>query len=299
MIKFILQSNDYQGGSPGYGWLLSDIYIGYDKSKDHVPPILSIKSPQNGAELSSTIRIEANLTDNENNLDLSTLQLRIDGSTKSISNYTYNSETGLLTINLDTLSLTNGWHTLTILVKDKDGNQAEVSISVNVNNWLSIIGKVITWGISGIALLSITGYLVYKGVEHLIEVRKLHIADKTRGYRKKAKLKVKNGEDLEQLQSKYPLTLYCKYCDSWFYSDSKFDIICPLCGHDQIYAAYNCLNCGKWNLKDTPSQDYHCSRCEVQLYKQDKEKIQDLLIREKEKALIEFKKEKKEFSILD
>ncbi|TFF98455.1 MAG: hypothetical protein EU547_01510 [Promethearchaeota archaeon] len=299
MIKFTLQSNDYQGSSPGFGWLLSDIYIGYDKTKDHVPPVISIQTPQDGKELNSKINIKANLTDNNNSLDISTLQFRIDGSVRSLSNYNFNNNTGILSFNLDTMSLSNGWHTLTIVVQDKDGNEAEVSVSIKVNNLLITLGKAMIWAICGIAILSVNSFLIYKGFRYIMNERNLHIVDETHKYRKKGKLRIKNLEEVKEAQSKYPLTLYCKYCDTWFYSDSKFDIMCPLCGHDQVFVAYNCINCGKWNIRDTPGEDYHCSRCGVKLLKRSKDIIQDRLIKEKEKALIEYKKEKKEFSILD
>jgi len=299
MIKFTLKSNDYQGGNPGFGWLLSNIYIGYDRSKDHVPPIVSITSPNDGSELSSKVKFNVNITDNENDLDISTIQLKIDGNIRSISTYSYDNSTGALSFSLDTLPLSNGWHTLAILVRDKDGNQAEASISIRVNNLWSTIGKAFIWALCAIAILSVNGFIIYKGINYVMEQRKIHLTEKPRGYKGKGAVKIKNIKELESSQATKPLTLYCKYCDSWFYSDKDFDIICPLCGHDQIYAAYNCLNCGKWNIRDSPSQDYDCSRCGVRLFKQSKEKIQDILIRDKEKALLEFKKKKSEFSILD
>lgn len=299
MIKFTLQSNDYPGASAGFGWLLSDLYIGYNRAKDHVPPIISIQSPKEGTEINSKVKIQVNITDNNNSLDISTLHLRIDGTRREISNYNFNNNTGVLTFDLDTFSLSNGWHTLTIAVQDADGNEAEVSISIKVNNLLITVGKPIIWSIFAIAILSFIVYLVYKGIQLIIEKRKVHMAEETTPFKKKRTVRLKNLEEIKEAQSKNPLILYCKYCDSWFYSDTKFDIICPLCKHDQIHAAYNCLNCGKWNIKDTPGQNYQCSRCGVKLFKQEREKIQDILIREKEKALIEFKKERKEFSILD
>ena len=99
---------------------------------------------------------------------------------------------------------------------------------------------------------------------------------------------------------KRPLTLYCKSCRSWFLS-SKFDIICPVCEHDQIYATYICSNCGKIYFKDEPGENYYCKNktCEgVRLIRRKKEDIQELLAKEG-KILREFKSKKKKFSILD
>ena len=42
---------------------------------------------------------------------------------------------------------------------------------------------------------------------------------------------------------------------------SDFDIICPICSNDQIYAAYNCMNCGRWAFKDETKEDYYCLKC--------------------------------------
>ena len=101
-------------------------------------------------------------------------------------------------------------------------------------------------------------------------------------------------------EMKKPITLYCKYCRSWFTAE-KFDIICPKCEHDQIYAAYNCLNCGKWWWKDEPGENYYCKNkgCEgIRLIRRDKKEIQELLA-QKGKILRKFEGKKKKFSILN
>jgi DNA-directed RNA polymerase subunit RPC12/RpoP len=116
---------------------------------------------------------------------------------------------------------------------------------------------------------------------------------------KKKNVELKNAiKQLEKTQENKPLILHCKYCKSWYYSNKDFDIICPNCGRDQLYAAYNCINCEKWYFKDTPNEDYICNSCNVKLLKQDKEMLQDL-IHEKGKILREYKKKKEDFSILD
>jgi hypothetical protein len=96
-----------------------------------------------------------------------------------------------------------------------------------------------------------------------------------------------------------PLTLHCKYCRSWFESN-KFNYICPVCEHDQIYVAYNCMNCRKWYFKDEPSDDYYCKNknCQgVRLIKREKEEIKDIL-NQKGKLLRKYEFKNKGFSIL-
>ncbi|MFX1504376.1 MAG: hypothetical protein ACFFDH_25680, partial [Promethearchaeota archaeon] len=103
-----------------------------------------------------------------------------------------------------------------------------------------------------------------------------------------------------EVEESRPLILYCKFCRSWFES-MKFDIMCPNCEHDQIYAAYNCPNCGKWSWKDEPGENYYCKnkKCEgVRLIRREKEEIKELLANEG-KFLREFKSKKKKFSVLD
>ena len=112
---------------------------------------------------------------------------------------------------------------------------------------------------------------------------------------------IKQIELMEQEEElKRPLTLHCKSCRSWFISQ-KFGIMCPICEHDQIYAAYNCPNCGRWSWKDEPSENYYCKnkKCEgVRLIRKGKEEIQELLAKEG-KILRKFEQKKKKFSILD
>jgi len=85
---------------------------------------------------------------------------------------------------------------------------------------------------------------------------------------------VSQDEELER-----PLTLHCKNCKSWF-SSEEFDIICPICEHDQIYAAYICKNCNKYYFKEEPGENYYCKnkKCEgIRLIRREKADIQNLL----------------------
>ena len=96
----------------------------------------------------------------------------------------------------------------------------------------------------------------------------------------------------------YPLTLHCKYCGSWFES-KKYDYICPVCEHDTLYVAYNCLNCNKWYFKDKPGDNYYCKKCEgVKLIPRDKEEIKEILAK-KGYVLRKYEHKDKKFSILD
>ncbi|MCK4380106.1 MAG: hypothetical protein KAW51_03145, partial [Candidatus Lokiarchaeota archaeon] len=73
------------------------------------------------------------------------------------------------------------------------------------------------------------------------------------------------------------------------------------CEHDQIYAAYNCTNCGKFQFFDEPGENYYCKSksCEgVRLIRRETEDIQKILNKEG-KVLRKFKTKKKKFSILD
>jgi len=231
MIKFTLYSNDYAGGSPGYGWLVSDIYIGYNRNKDHT------------------------------SINISFL-------------YNY-----LLSIYEDAENITN-----------------------QIFNPL-----VVFYIFFGIATLIATTFIVYKSITYLIEIRNRTISKEKikeesilRPLITKKKSRDTNAviERLEKTQAEKPLILHCKYCKSWFYSDEKFDIICPNCKRDQVYAAYNCINCGKWYFKDRPGDDYYCEKCNIKLLKQDKEVMEDL-INKKGKILKKYAKKKDKFSILD
>ncbi|GAG49675.1 unnamed protein product, partial [marine sediment metagenome] len=101
-------------------------------------------------------------------------------------------------------------------------------------------------------------------------------------------------------ESENPLVLHCKYCQSWFES-SRFNYMCPKCDHDQIYVAYNCINCGKWYFKDKPEENYYCKnkKCQgVRLIGREIEEIKELL-KEKGIFLRKFESKSKKFSILD
>ncbi|MFW9876785.1 MAG: S8 family serine peptidase, partial [Candidatus Thorarchaeota archaeon] len=301
MIKFTLNSNNVIMGI-GYGWLLSDIYIGYDKTTDFIPPEIEIIAPINEAMVKSVVLIKANISDN-NELDESRIYLFLNDKSIERSKLEFNSTTDILEFVWNSKSYNDGLYEIKVVVYDKAGNFAEDIIIVRVNNfkWWN------TWGpyIILITCVIILGFLLYlftekKGKVWIGKIRDTR-AEKIRLSEIDKDQIIKRIELVEEdEETKRPLTVYCKYCRSWFFA-KKFDIFCPNCGHDQIYAAYNCQNCGKWYLKGEPSNNYYCKRktCEgVRLIKREREDIQGILA-QKGKVLRRFEKKRKKYSILD
>jgi hypothetical protein len=301
MIKFTLHSNNNVVGL-GYGWLISNIYLGYEKSTDFIHPEIRILSPEPDISLKSIILIEANISDNVE-LDESRINILLNNESVDRNKITYNSNTSILTFNWNTAKFNDGPYEIRIVAYDKEGNRSESFINVVVNNgrW---------WLLWGPYIIMIGGIIIAAFVLFIIAEKKGKIwIQNIKNFRvEKIRLKnidkdqvIKRIELIEHEEElKKPLTLYCKSCRSWFISN-KYDIICPICEHDQIYAAYNCSNCGKWSLKDEPGENYYCQnkRCEgVRLVRKDKEEIEQILA-EEGKIPREFESKQKKFSILD
>ena len=71
--------------------------------------------------------------------------------------------------------------------------------------------------------------------------------------------------------------------------------------HDQIYVAYNCINCGKWYFKDKPEENFYCKnkKCRgVRLVRREIGEIKESL-KENGIFLRKFENKSKKFSILD
>ncbi|MFW9969507.1 MAG: S8 family serine peptidase [Candidatus Odinarchaeota archaeon] len=301
MIMFTLHSNNNIIGV-GYGWLLSNIYLGYDKSTDFVAPKIYIVNPQPNINVKSIILVKANITDNIE-LDESRIYVLLNNKSVDRNKLNFNSNTSLLEFNWNTAKFNDGNYEIRVVAYDKEGNKAESFIFVNVNNgrwWLLWGPYIVLIGIitiSAIALFVIAekkGKIWIKNIKNL-RAEKLRIKDIDKDQVVKRIELIETEEEL-----KTPLTLYCKSCRSWFIS-YKFDIICPICEHDQIYAAYNCSNCGKWSFKNEPGENYYCKnkKCEgVRLIRKQKEEIEEILAQEG-KFPREFKNKKKKFSILD
>ncbi|MFX0104337.1 MAG: S8 family serine peptidase [Candidatus Hodarchaeota archaeon] len=304
IIMFTLHSNNYVPPRPnvGYGWLLSNIYIGYDKLTDFIAPEIDIINPKPDIMIKSIINIEANISDNID-LDESRIYILLNNNSVDRNRLIFNSNTSILEFNWDTTLYNDGIYEIRVVAYDEQGNKAESFIFVSVYNmiWWQ------TWGPYVILIIAvvIAGIILYifsekRGriwIEKIrtsrIEKMRLQNIDKDQVIKRIELLK-----DEEEL--KRPLTLYCKSCRSWFTS-KNFDIMCPLCEHDQIYTVYICENCGKIHLKDEPGENYYCKNknCEgVRLIRREKEEIKKLLA-EEGKILREFKSKKKKFSILD
>ncbi|MFX1311655.1 MAG: S8 family serine peptidase [Promethearchaeota archaeon] len=301
MIMFTLHTNDFVGGL-GYGWLLYNIYIGYDKLTDFIAPEIRIINPSNDTLIKSTILIEAEIEDNIE-IDESKIYIYINGKSIDRTKLTYNSNTSLLGFKWDTTQYNDGIYEIKIVAFDKAGNVGESYIFVRVDNgqWWIKWGPYIVLSV----VVIIIGLITYKisekkgkmWIEKIKNARfenmRLKDIDKDQVI-KKIEL-VENEEELKR-----PIILYCKFCKSWFVAE-KFDIICPVCEHDQIYAAYMCENCGKWFYKDEPRENYFCTNktCEgVRLIRREKDEVQEILAKEG-KILRKFERKKKKFSILD
>ena len=301
MIMFTLSTNDITTGF-GQGWLLSNIYIGYNKSTDFVTPNIEILSPSNDELVSGIFTLEANVSDDVE-LDNSRIYIYINNQIVDRTLLNYDQATGILTFQWDTTLYKDGRYDIKVVTFDKEGNRGESSISVVVENgfidlrtwgvWLIIIASVLTIGI-------ISYFIAEKRGKFWIKNRKNSNAEKMRlKYIDRDQI-IKRIELIETKdEQQRPLILHCKYCGSWFESN-KFHIICPVCEHDQIYVSYNCMNCGKWYFKDEPSYDYYCKNknCQgVRLIKREKEEIKYILNQEG-KLLRKYEFKNKRFSIL-
>jgi len=240
--------------------------------------------------------LEAKVSDDVE-LDNSRVYIYINNQIVDRSLLNFNQTTGILTFQWDTTLYKDGRYDIKVVTFDKEGNRGESSISVVVENGFIDLH---TWGVWLIIIVSLL----------VIGIISYFIAEKRGKFRKNVeKIRLKNIDKdqiikrIELIETKdeqqRPLILHCKYCRSWFESN-KFNYICPVCEHDQIYVAYNCTNCGEWYFKDEPSDDYYCKNknCQgVRLIKREKEEIKDILNQEC-KLLRKYEFKSKKFSIL-
>ena len=300
MIMFTLSSNDITTGI-GYGWLLSNIYVGYNKLTDFIPPNIEIINPSSEEIVNSFTNIEVNISDDVE-LDNSRINIYLNDQIVDNNLLNFNNETGVLTFRWDTTLYNDGRYLVKVVAYDKEGNKAESSLFVIVENgfidlrtwgpWLIIIISVIIIGTITYILTEKRGKIWFKKVRNInAENVRLKDIDKNQIIKQ-----IELIEAQDELQR--PLILHCKNCKSWFESN-KFNFICPICEYDQIYVAYNCMNCGKWDFKDEPSEVYHCKKCEgVRLVRREKEEINNILGQEG-KFLRKFEFKNKKFNILD
>jgi hypothetical protein len=215
----------------------------------------------------------------------------------------YDSNSSILEFKWNTNNFNDKKYELRVCAYDKQGNKGETFILVRINNfrwwntWGPYIILIASTVIVGIAVFIITEKKGKIWIEKIKNARaeKMRISETDKDQAIKRIELVELKEELKR-----PLTLYCKSCKSWF-SAKNYDIICPICEHDQIYAAYICENCGKLHLKEEPKEIYYCKNknCEgVRLIRREKEDIQHIL-NEQGKILRDFEVKKKKFSILD
>jgi len=302
LIKFTLHSNDITTGL-GYGWLISNIYLGYDKSTDFIAPTIEISTPLSDAIINSITKIEANISDNIE-IDDTRINIYINDEMIDRSLLNFNQGTGVLSFEWDTSQFLDGTYVVMVVAYDAEGNRAESVVHVEVENGLMNFQ---TWGIWLLIIVSviILGIISYVLAE---KYGKFSFRHRRNTFAEKLRLKefdkdqvIKRIEIIETSEEyKNPLILHCKYCQSWFES-SKFNYMCPKCDHDQIYVAYNCINCGKWYFKDKPEDNFYCKnkKCRgVRLVRREIEEIKESL-KEKGIFLRKFENKSKKFSILD
>ncbi|MHA1105863.1 MAG: S8 family serine peptidase [Promethearchaeota archaeon] len=297
MIMFVLETNDNTVGL-GYGWLLSNIYIGYDQTTDFISPEVVILSLINDQVISSTFIIEANITDNIE-LDLEKIYLYIDGQVIERTTISLYIDTNLLQYEWDTTLYNDGIHHIKIIAYDKAGNWIEESKTIIIQNgilnfrtfgpWLIILG-----------ITFIIGLVVFMKGKSWNKRLRSNNAEKVRLKSIDKDQIIKRIEEMESDELSRPLTVHCRYCKSW-YSTESYNYICPNCEHDQIYVAYNCLNCGKWYYKDEPGENYYCKNknCKgVRLIRREKQEVKEILANEG-KVLKKYRKNDEKFSVLD
>ncbi len=278
MIMFTLHSNDQETLKElALGWFLYDIYIGYDKSSDFEDPEIDIRNLEDNDIVDSVVTIEVHITDNDK-IDDDRIFVYIGDKSVSEDDMEFDEGDDILEIKWDTRTYANGEYDIEIIVFDEEGNEETEMITVIVQNGLIDWHTWGSWIIFAISLLFIVIAII------LFIVIKRSRSQKIRKTRKIDKDQaIKSIKKIEKEELNRPLILYCKFCNSWFSSDeSKFDIMCSECGHDQIYAAYICVNvnCGRWYFFDEPNEDYHCKKkkCKgLRLVRQEKEVIEKIL----------------------
>lgn len=300
MIMFMLESNDVVT-SFGYGWVLYNIYIGYDQETDFNSPEITIENPINNVIVNSNVTIQATIKDDKE-IDEERIDIYINKDRMNRDLLHFNKSTGNLQFEWDTRQYADGEYTILVVAFDEGNNRAEASTAVQVSNFL------VNWTDWGIWLIIIAGLAVVGIGLYYLTVKRENIVSQKLRTLKAEKVRL-NGIDKDQIikrieliepeeELERPLTLYCKVCKSWYVSDN-FDIICPECGHDGIYAAYNCMNCGKWFYEEEPREDLFCPKCEeVRLVRREKEEVEQILAKEGKLAK-KFEPKKRDFNIID
>jgi hypothetical protein len=114
----------YTSTAPSTAYTATLSYYTYADG-DYTKPTVAITSPSNGATVQGTITISATASDND---AIDYLQRQIDGGswvTDSSSPYSWS---------LDTTTLSEGSHTITVRAYDVSGNYQDASVSITVDN---------------------------------------------------------------------------------------------------------------------------------------------------------------------
>lgn len=93
---------------------------------DATPPTVSISAPANAATVSGSITVSANASDN---VGVAGVQFQLDGA-----NLGAEDTTAPYSTTWNTISATNGTHTLSAIARDAAGNKTTASVSVTVSN---------------------------------------------------------------------------------------------------------------------------------------------------------------------
>ncbi|MHA1146743.1 MAG: S8 family serine peptidase [Promethearchaeota archaeon] len=263
MIQFRLRSND-QTTLFGFGWFLQNIYLGYDPDTDFIAPEVKIITPENKDVVSSEVIIKGEISD-DIALATSRIQVYINDEAVDIEDFEFDKSKGILELKWDTRKVSDGLYEITIVAFDEIGNRAEDSIIVEVDNgyvdwvkWAPWIIIILIAVVVGLALFVLGEKKGKTWVNNLMNtyVEKIRLKEIDREQSRKFIEELSPEEEFKR-----PIILNCKFCDSWFITKEEFDIMCPVCDHDQIYAVYNCVNCHRWYRFETPSEEYYCPKC--------------------------------------
>ena len=106
-------------------------------TKDDVPPAVSITTPADGATVGGTVTIDASASDN---IGVTEVEFTLNDSVLQIG-FTTGAATSPYAKSWDTTKTENGEHTLTVTAKDAAGNVKTASITVTVENTLTVVPK--------------------------------------------------------------------------------------------------------------------------------------------------------------
>lgn len=140
-------------------------------TKDTTPPTVTMTAPTNGANVSGTVNVTANATDN---VSVASVQFQLDGA--NLGNAVTASPYAL---SWNTATASNGSHSLQAVAKDGAGNSAtSASVTVTVSNAPDTTPPSVPTGLTATAISSsqinlswtastdnvgVTGYNVYRG----------------------------------------------------------------------------------------------------------------------------------------